>query len=269
MKAIKTLIIALFSIIMLGAIGQEVQKEQLVIPLTNPDKPGILEIGGINSSIFVTGYGGKEVIVDAINKNSVSKITTSKNGMKKITTSSMSIEVEERDNKIEVSNGFINTGIIFNIKVPFNFSLEVSTVNDSEIMIENVNGEINASNINGPITINNVSGLVSASTINDDIIVTFDKVTPDSPMAFSSINGDIDITFPANIKANLKLKNDMGDIYTDFDVEMSKDRKVNKETTKKGTYKVSIDAWVYGKISGGGAEYSFKNFNGDIIIRKK
>lgn len=88
-------------------------------------------------------------------------------------------------------------------------------------------------------------------------------------MAFSTLNGNIDITFPANIKADLKFKNDRGDIFTDFDVTMSKDRKVSNETNKKGVYKVSVNEWVYGKINGGGAEYSFKNFNGDIIIRKK
>ena len=42
----------------------------------------------------------------------------------------MSIEVEERDNKIEVSNGFINTGIIFNIKVP------LSLIDDSGIIFD-------------------------------------------------------------------------------------------------------------------------------------
>ena len=269
MKTIKTLIIALFSMIMLNAIGQETQKEQLVIPLSNPDQPGFLEVGGVNCSIHIIGYDGKEVIIDASSKGKIAKITEAKNGMKKINASSMSIEAEERNNKIEISSGFSSRGILFEIKVPMNFSLELSTVNNGVIKVENVNGEINASNVNGPITIHNVSGLVSASTINDNIIITFDEVTPDSPMAFSTLNGDIDITFPTNIKADLKFKNDRGDILTDFDVELSKDRKVSNTTSKKGVYKVSIDEWVHGKINGGGPEYSFKNFNGDIIIRKK
>jgi len=269
MKKIRIVLITLLCIIMLGVIGQETQKQQLVIPLTNPGKPGFLKLGGINCSILVTGYDGKEVIVLAYSKNGMTKISETKNGMKKINASSMSIEAEEKDNRIDISSGFSNEGVTFEVKVPFNFSLELSTVNDGEIKVENVNGEISANNVNGPITLNKVSGLVSASTINEDIIITFDKVTPDSPMAFSSLNGNIDITFPASIKANLKIKCDRGDILTDFDVELSKERKVNNETNNKGVYKVSIDEWVYGKINGGGAEYSFKNFNGDIIIRKK
>lgn len=269
MKKIRTVLLTLLSIMMLGVIGQETQKQQLVIPLSNPDKPGFLELGGINCSINVSGYDGKEVIVVAYSKGGMTKISETKNGMKKINASSMSIEAEEKDNRIEISSGLNHEGINFEVKVPYNFSLELSTVNEGEIKVENVNGEISANNINGPITLYKVSGLVSASTINEDIIITFDKVTPDSPMAFSSLNGNIDITFPASIKANLKIKCDRGDILTDFDVELSKERKVNNETNKKGVYKVSVDEWVYGKINGGGPEYSFKNFNGDIVIRKK
>ena len=43
---------------------------------------------------------------------------------------------------------------------------------------------------------------------------------------------------------------------------------VQKKDSKSGTYKVVIDEWVKGDINGG-AEFSMKNYNGDIIIRKK
>ena len=37
------------------------------------------------------------------------------------------------------------------------------------------------------------------------------------------MNGEIDVTLPADIKANLKMKIDHGDIYTDFDVKVTND----------------------------------------------
>ena len=107
----------------------------------------------------------EEVIVVAYSKGGMTKISETKNGMKKINASSMSIEAEEKDNRIEISSGLSHEGINFEVKVPYNFSLELSTVNDGEIKVENVNGEISANNINGPITLHKVSGLVSASTI--------------------------------------------------------------------------------------------------------
>lgn len=44
---------------------------------------------------------------------------------------------------------------------------------------------------------------------------------------------------------------------------------IQKKETKSGTYKVVIDEWVKGDVNGGGPEFTMKNYNGDIIVRKK
>ncbi len=88
-------------------------------------------------------------------------------------------------------------------------------------------------------------------------------------MAFSNLNGKIEVTLPADTKANLKMKNTRGEILTDFEVEINDKPKIERKSNTKGVYKVSINEWMYGKINGGGPEYMFSNFNGDIIIKKK
>jgi hypothetical protein len=35
-----------------------------------------------------------------------------------------------------------------------------------------------------------------------------------------SFNGDVDVTFPASLKASIKMQSNMGDIFTDFDMVM-------------------------------------------------
>ena len=49
---------------------------------------------------------------------------------------------------------------------------------------------------------------------------TLRQVTPDKPMSFTSFNGNVDVTLPAAVKANLKLRSDQGEVYTDFDVQI-------------------------------------------------
>ena len=88
-------------------------------------------------------------------------------------------------------------------------------------------------------------------------------------MAFSSFNGDVDVTFPNSLKADVKLKSDMGEIYTDFEMAVDNQKPVVDKNTSGGTYKVQIEQWVKGKINGGGAEMLFKTYNGDIILRSK
>ena len=91
----------------------------------------------------------------------------------------------------------------------------------------------------------------------------------DANMAFSSLNGDLDITFPNTLKADVKAKSDMGEIYTDFDMQVSANKPEVNKNDSSGTYKVKIEQWVRGKINGGGPEMLFKTFNGDILIKSK
>ena len=84
------------------------------------------------------------------------------------------------------------------------------------------------------------------------------------------MDGDIDVTLPAGIKADVKMKSQMGDIYSDFDVVMKTAPQRSKETVpaEKGRYRITFDKSIYGAINGGGQEITFNTFNGDIFIRK-
>src|SRR6202007_3462707 len=74
--------------------------------------------------------------------------------------------------------------------------------------------------VNGAVTLNNISGSAVAHALNEHVHVTFTKVNPQKPMAFSSLNGDIDVTFPADLKANVSIRSDRGDVFSDFDVQL-------------------------------------------------
>ena len=79
---------------------------------------------------------------------------------------------------------------------------------------------------------------------------------------------NVDVTFPATLKANLKLKSDMGEMFTDFDMEADKSQPKVSKTNQSGMYRLNMENWVYGKIGGGGPEMMMKNMHGNIYIRK-
>ncbi|OBY66007.1 hypothetical protein LPB301_07480 [Polaribacter reichenbachii] len=231
----------------------------------------------INGSITIKGSDTKEVIIKGIkrekSKSYHSGRKTTKNdvsGLKRISNNSLEFNAEEYDNVVRVQST-PNGTTDFEIEVPTNFSLKISTINKGDIYVENVNGTMDVSNINGKITLKDISGSVSADALNKDITVNFIKVTPNVAMAFSSLNGDIDITFPKTIKADIKVKSDRGEIYTDFDLKAKPSQaKITKGDKSKGNaYNVKVEKWIIGAINGGGAEILFKNFNGDVIIRAK
>src|SRR5205085_4495364 len=99
----------------------------------------------------------------------------------------------------------------------------------------------------------------------------FDRINPTKAMAFSSMNGDVDVTFPADLKATLSLRSDQGDVLSDFDVQL--EPRAPAQTTTEGTrehgkFRVKIDKAIRGTINGGGQAIQLKNFNGNIYIRK-
>ena len=170
---------------------------------------------------------------------------------------------------MKISSGSWNVKTNLEVEIPSGMDLHVSTYNDGDLMITNVQGEVELTNYNGEITAMNISGSVVATTYNGDVRVTFDKVTEGTPMSFSTYNGDVDLTFPATLKASFKMKTDQGDIYTGFDMTINSSGPVQKKDPKSGTYKLSIDEWKKGEVNGGGPEFTLKNYNGDIYIRKK
>ena len=269
----------------LAGLASAGETSKLTVKLTDPDKPCFVECGLLNGGITVEGYGGKEVIIEARQREDSAEgecsdwdhdhddegEKKSKEGLKRIAVSSSAFEVEEDDNRIEVSvDSWSNSTDVF-IKVPRRTSLNVQCINDGDIEVSNVTGEIEAKNINGNITLAGISGSVVAYVQNGDMTAELKSVTKNKPMSFASFNGDVDVTLPAGVKATVKVSTHTGDAYSDFDIKVL-DRPAeviedNDEHTD-GKYRVRIEDAFYGNINGGGPEFDLSTFNGDIYIRK-
>ena len=244
------------------------ERETHTIPLSNPNDAGKLVWNVIDGSINVTGYDGDEVIVTAIRRSKSSSYKNkSKNGMKKIDNNSLSYRVEEVNNTVYIKYNPGKSVIDFEVKVPKNFSVDLKTINKGKILVDNIDGTHEVSNTNGPITMTNLGGSVIADALNRDVIIGFKKIDNNATMMFSSLNGDIDISFPKDLKANVMARSDNGNVYTDFEITMDKSKKNIKTSNKSGVYQVKREKGISGSINGGGAEMTFKTLNGDILIR--
>jgi hypothetical protein len=156
------------------------------------------------------------------------------------------------------------------ITVPRHASLELRTLGGGTISVEDVDGEIDANGLAGSVDLKNVGGSVVVHSLNGEIKVTLDRVDPSKPMSFSTMNGNIDVTLPGNVRANVRMKTDNGEIYSDFDVKLDGETHISSDTDRSGTaHHYRIDRIIRGTINGGGPEYQFTSFNGNIMIRKK
>ena len=251
-----------------AARGQTPSGDRLPVTLSDPSRPALVKASLVNGGITVKGYDGKEVVVEARARNRES--ARSDSNMKRIIVSSTGLSVEEENNEVRINTDSYMRPIDLTISVPFHTSLVLSAVNSGDIVVTGVDGELDVNDVNGSVTLNNVSGSTVAHALNGRLLATFTRVNPQKPMAFSSLNGDIDVTFPADLKANLSLKSDRGEILTDFDVQIQTApvAPTVEDGRPGGKYRVKIDKTVHGTINGGGPEYQFTNFNGGIYIRK-
>ena len=241
--------------------------DRVTVPLSDPARPAFIKAHLLNGGITVKGYEGKEVIVEARARASEESDKES-HGMRRIPINSTGLEVEEESNKVDIGAASTQRAIDLTISVPVRSSLSLHTVNDGDITVSNVDGELDVNDVNGEVTLSGVSGTVVAHALNGKVLVTFNRINPTKPMAFSSLNGDIDVTFPPDLKANLVISSDRGDVFSDFDVALAV-RAPQQQATEDGhTKKVKIDKTVRGTINGGGQELQFRNFNGNIYIRK-
>jgi DUF4097 and DUF4098 domain-containing protein YvlB len=271
MKNMKIAGLILLSLIIgTNTFGQTGSIEQLTVPLSSPGKPYSLKVHMVSGSIKVTGYEGKDIIINVTPRGGDeerSKATES--GMKRISSSGgFEVTAKEADNNVTVNTGNPNKALDLELKIPQDVKLKLGTVNDGDIVVENVKGELEVNNVNEQILLTNISGSVVANTVNGDVTVTFTSVDPKAPMAFSTLNGDVKVTLPADTKANLKVKSDNGDVFSDFDIDIDKTPSKIDKTVEPGMYKIKKDGWVYGKINGGGPEMMMKNMQGDIYVKK-
>lgn len=277
-KKINIVVTALIAGLCTGLRGQESGTNRLSAAFSDPSKPGTVEVSLINGGISVTGYEGKEVFIESDSKTlKIGGETHGEpqkekaKGLRRITAGASGIEVEEKDNRMDISSAAMGSTVQLTLRVPFKTSLKLTSVNNGDIRVDNVEGDLEIEAINGEIALNNVSGSVMAHALNGNLTAVFNRVDPQKPMSFSSMNGDIDVTFPALLKADVRLKNKMGETYTDFDVVLEPKTTKTEEDGRKsgGKFKIEIDRALAGKINGGGPEIQFENFNGDIYLRKK
>jgi len=271
MKRMKITGLVLLSLIIGSKVfAQSASTEQLTVPLSSPGKSYSLKVHLVTGSIKVTGYEGKDIIINVTPGGGDEETPRApKNGMKRISTSGgYEVTAKEADNTVTVNTGNPNKSLDLELKIPQDVKLKLGTVNDGDVAVENVRGELEVNNVNDKITLTNISGSVVANTVNGDINVTFKSIDPKSPMAFSTLNGDVNVTLPADTKANLKLKSDNGEVFSDFDIDIDKTPSKIDKTTEPGMYKIKKDDWVYGKINGGGPEMMMKNMQGNIYVKK-
>lgn len=264
-------IVAVLALAAVAAAQDTPAADRVTVPFSDPSRPRTVKGHLLNGCFSVEGYDGAEVVVEGRGAEpSRRRPPRGAEGMHRIDPSGSGLTIEEESNTITIRSA-ANSGNVL-LRVPRTVTLKLECTNGGDMKVANITGDLELNNLNGNITASNVSGSVLGHSLNGKVAVLFDRVTPDKPMSFSTLNGDIDVTLPPDTKATVKMKSDNGEIYSDFDVKLSPNASqpvVEDSRGKGGKYRVKIDRTTVGTINGGGPEMTFKTLNGNIFMRQR
>jgi hypothetical protein len=155
----------------------------------------------------------------------------------------------------------------FEIRVPRDTALYLGTINQGQIHVEKTAGDFDIENINGGVEMDDIAGSGRVYALNGKVNVTFVR-NPERNSYFGSLNGAVEVWFQPNLSADVRLKTFNGGIYTDFPVSYLPAAAATTEH-KNGKFLYRSNDFQGVRIGGGGPEFKFENFNGEIRIRNR
>ena len=162
-----------------------------------------------------------------------------------------------RENSCEPGDGWHSSTdnddvtVDFTIKLPAGIVFSGETVN-GEIDAEGVGADAEVTTVNGSINVQ-ATGHVEARTVNGSIRASMGRADWSSETEFTTVNGGITLTLPANLSAEVSAETVNGDLETDFPLTV---------TGKFGP------RHMRGTIGNGGRQLKLSTVNGSIHLIK-
>jgi hypothetical protein len=177
------------------------------------------------------------------------------------------VQDEGNDPDCRCSRRWEDFSVTYDIElaVPHSVSVELSTVSDGDITLNGVHGDFDVSNVNGSVLLHGLRGTGHASTVNGQLEAWFERA-PVGRTAFETVNGPIQVTFPADLSADLTFKTRLGEVWTDFEVEPVPVTPVRERTRDGKSFRIRSEQRSVVRVTSGGPLHMFETFNGDIHV---
>ena len=155
----------------------------------------------------------------------------------------------------------------FVVRVPAGTRVELCTINNGDVRVEGMVGDFDVRNVNGRITMSEIAGSGTASTVNGPVTVSFARA-PRLASLFKTINGDVSVTFPDGLMADLRMKSFKGRLFTDFEGQPTVARQPASDA-RDGRYIYRSKGFTTYRVGSGGPELTFDTFNGDVRVLRR
>ncbi len=151
------------------------------------------------------------------------------------------------------------------VHVPRETALHLRTVNGG-VTARETSGAFDVRSVNGAIAMTDMAGSGTAAAVNGANVVSF-RESPKVDSAFTSVNGRIELTFPANLAADFDLKTVNGGMFTDFESTMVASG-TGAATKENGRFVYKNRGESHIRVGAGGPHIRLETVNAAIQIKK-
>lgn len=226
---------------------------------------GKLIIDQVNN-VTIEGHSGSEIIISTEMEDTEDNERAQ--GLKAINAQGLSdntglgLSITKDGNEASVSQVSKRGSKKYTFKVPSGVSVlyESSSTNGGDLHIIDVAGEIEVSANYNSVDLKNVTGPMAVHTVYGSIDADFSSVSQSNSISLYSVYNHVDVTLPGSSKATFQLSTNYGEMYTDLDLKFEgEEGNMKKISSKK----------MFGKLNGGGVDFSVKSGYSSIYLRKK
>jgi hypothetical protein len=269
----------------------QARTDRIAVPLTDPSRPATLDVNLTAGIIDVTATDAREIIIEATSPTGTGGRAGrggrggrsgrdiilgpgagpggDATGLTRLEQPT-GLDIEEANNVVWVK-GPVGVRVDLTIRVPVrtNFKLTKTAQGSTlgTVTVRGLDGDLEIHTEGGNVTLIDVSGSVVAHSSGGSIVATVKRVTPDRPMAFTSYTGTVDVSLPRSIKADLILRSDLRDVFTDFDVQV-KPTAAGGVKSAGGGFRRSGNQPLHATVNGGGPEVELRTYAGNVFLRR-
>ena len=219
---------------------------------------GRISLENINGSVHISSWDQNEVKVDAIkHAYSQERLNDARIDVA-ADADSVHIKTHYPDHDMTFYGGDDRrnnnpASVEYTLTVPRNVRIDSVEVINGAVDVKSVSGTVKISSINGEVSGEGLAGDVKLSTINGTARATFVDLTNVQHVSVGSVNGNVEVTIPSDVNAEIRANTVHGGIRNDFGIPVRKGQYVGRDLSAT--------------LGRGGIQIRLENVNGEINIR--
>lgn len=216
--------------------------------------------------VTIIGHDREELVIEPADRNRQARSARAE-GLRSLHSNeedntNLGLSVNWEQNGVRIQSASRRPGN-FIIYVPDKVLLDYreSSPGMGSLQVLNHSGQIAVQTIASPVSLMDVTGPLMISAGASDVQILFSEVNQERPSHISTVSGFLDVTVPADTRANWQIRSEIGDIFTNLDLQTDRDE--TQGTSRRSGLHISA------KTGEGGVGISLTSVAGNVYLRKR